>query len=302
MSRIIIAEDSATQAQAIQAMLQARGFQVEVYPDGAQALRAVEANPPDLLLTDLDMPNMDGLELVEAVRASRPQVPVVLMTAFGSEEIAMKALARGAASYVPKRTLNKDLIETVDGVLTVGQSDRDLRRLSQFLTRYEVDFTIENDPSLAPAVIAHVQRALASINFSDENELLRIGVALEQAIHNAMFHGNLELTSVEMSNAYQLEDGGKGYQELIDRRRNESPYCDRKVRIAVGLSDAEAVFAVQDEGAGFTPPVLAKGAETDAQGSNRGLRMMASLMDEVRFNPSGNQITLVKRKSQPGTI
>ncbi len=302
MSRIIIAEDSATQAQAIKAMLQVRGFDVEIYSDGRQALAAVEAHPPDLVLTDLDMPNMDGLELVEAIRASRPQVPVVLMTAFGSEEIAMKALAGGAASYVPKRTLNQDLIETVDAVLTIGQPDRDLRRLSQFLTRYEVDFAIDNDPGLAPAVIAHVQRALASLEFSDENELLRIGVALEQAIHNAMFHGNLELTSAEMSDAYQLDDGGKGYQELIDHRRSQSPYRDRKVRIAVGISDREAVFDVQDEGAGFAAPRLGSGSEPDPQDSNRGLKMIASLMDEVRFNSSGNQITLIKRRSRPANV
>lgn len=298
MARIIIAEDSAAQAQAIQIMLQARGFQVEIYPDGAQALRAVEHNPPDLVLTDLDMPHMDGLELVEAIKLSRPQVPVVLMTAFGSEEIAMKALAGGAASYVPKRVLNQDLIETVDGVLTVGQPERDLRRLSQFLERYEVDFTIDNDPILAPAVVAHIQRALAGVNFADENELLRIGVALEQAIHNAMLHGNLELSSQELNNSYQLDDGGRGYQELLDRRRAEVPYRDRKVRISVAISSHDAVCTVQDEGAGFSPPTNSNGG---ADGANRGLKLMASFMDEIKFNPQGNQITLIKRRQRAAT-
>ena len=297
MPRIIIAEDSATQAQAIQIMLQARGFQVEIYPDGAQALRAVEYNPPDLVLTDLDMPHMDGLELVEAIKSSRPQVPVVLMTAFGSEEIAMKALARGAASYVPKRVLNQDLLETVDGVLSVGQPERDLRRLSQFMARYEVDFTIENDPLLVPAVVAHIQRALASVNFADENELLRVGVALEQAIHNAMLHGNLELSSQTLNSSYQLDDGGRGYQELLDGRRAEHPYRDRKVRISLAISPQDAVCSVQDEGPGFSPPLLTVGAAS-GEGTNRGLKLMASFVDEVRFNPQGNQVTLVKRRQR----
>ena len=84
-----------------------------------EALALIQERPPDLVLTDLHMPEMDGLELVVEVRKNFPLVPVILMTAYGSEEIAIQALQKGAASYVPKRNLAQDLAETTENVLSL---------------------------------------------------------------------------------------------------------------------------------------------------------------------------------------
>ncbi len=67
----------------------------------------------DLVITDLMMPETNGLELVAAVRQLYPQVPVILMTAYGNESIAVEALERGAASYVPKSQQADRLSDTV---------------------------------------------------------------------------------------------------------------------------------------------------------------------------------------------
>ena len=80
---------------------------------------AITQQHPLAVLTDLDMPEMNGLDLVVALRREHPSIPVILMTAFGSEEIAIQALQSGAASYVPKRALARDLIATLQDVLEV---------------------------------------------------------------------------------------------------------------------------------------------------------------------------------------
>src|SRR6202051_1513093 len=103
MSRILVVEDSRTQAMQIQLLLEEAGFEVSHTNHGGEAVDALKESLPDVVLTDLDMPVMNGLELVEAVRRDNPAVPVVLMTALGSEEIAVQALQKGAASYIPKR-------------------------------------------------------------------------------------------------------------------------------------------------------------------------------------------------------
>ncbi len=79
------------------------------------------------------MPELDGLELVGAVRSRFPLVPVILMTAYGSEEIAVRALRRGAASYVPKSRLALELLDTVDSVLHMSRADRFHDRLAECL-------------------------------------------------------------------------------------------------------------------------------------------------------------------------
>src|SRR4051812_7121048 len=77
---------------------QALGWRVIDADHGLSALAAIERDRPQIVLTDLQMPQMNGLELVEAVKCKYPLIPVVLMTAFGSEEIAIQALQKGAAS------------------------------------------------------------------------------------------------------------------------------------------------------------------------------------------------------------
>src|SRR3954470_9769296 len=102
MPMVFVVEDSPTQSEQIKILLEEAGFEVKQSGNGVQALQALGPGLPDAIVTDLNMPEMDGLELVEQVRSKYPAVPVILMTAFGSEEIAIQALRKGAASYVPK--------------------------------------------------------------------------------------------------------------------------------------------------------------------------------------------------------
>ena len=83
----------------------------------ARRLKRLERAAPALVLTDIQMPEMDGLELVRQMKSRFPAIPVVLVTAYGSEEVAAIALKVGAASYVPKRNLNRDLVPTLQVVL-----------------------------------------------------------------------------------------------------------------------------------------------------------------------------------------
>src|SRR5580692_1676822 len=108
MMTVLVVDDSPLDRRLAGALLKRGGFEVDQAQHGKAALARMEEARPDLVLTDMQMPEMDGLELVEAVRARFPDVPVILMTAHGSEELAVTALQRGAASYVPKRSLAHD--------------------------------------------------------------------------------------------------------------------------------------------------------------------------------------------------
>ena len=93
MARVLVVEDSPTQAAEIRFLLEDAGFDVDVAVDGVEALSSLHESLPDLIVTDLQMPRMDGLALVEAVKSKHPAVPVVLITAHGSEEIAARRSA-----------------------------------------------------------------------------------------------------------------------------------------------------------------------------------------------------------------
>src|SRR4051812_38910940 len=101
---VLVVDDSAMDRHLAGAIIQKmEGWHADFAGNGVEALAMLEQKKADVVLTDMLMPEMDGLQLVQAVRTKYPLIPVILMTAHGSEDIAIQALQKGAASYVPKK-------------------------------------------------------------------------------------------------------------------------------------------------------------------------------------------------------
>lgn len=292
MPRILIAEDSPTQALLLQAFLEDAQFEVHVQPNGAKALSAIPGAKPDIVLTDLDMPEMNGLELVSAIRKRHPSIPVVLMTAHGSEEIAVKALQEGAASYVPKRTLEQEIVKILRQLLAVQSEQQHQQQLFDCLAESESHFSLPNDPKLIGAMRGFIHENLRRTKISDHTGLIRLGVALDEALTNAMWHGNLECSS-------KLREGdGREFDALLTKRRQEPPYCHRRVAVQTTFSHTEATIVIRDEGPGFDVSQVPDptNPENLVKASGRGLLLIRTFMDEVFHNAAGNQITMIKRR------
>jgi CheY-like chemotaxis protein len=289
---VLVVDDSATDRRLAGGLLERVGCTVRYAADGKEALGHLAAELPDLVLTDLQMPNLNGLELVSAVKNDYPLVPVILMTAQGSEEVAAQALRLGAASYVPKRKLPQDLLPTVQRIWAGALEDRTHPHLMHYLEAGEVTFTLANDLALVKALVGHVQQMLRCLPLADETERLRVGIALEEALTNAYYHGNLEVGSAVGRGDRQA------YEAQARQRLEESPYRDRRIRLTARVSRDEAVFVVRDEGPGFDVSLLAAGAVPDAQrAAGRGVVLMRTIMDDVTYNDTGNEVTLVKRRT-----
>jgi DNA-binding NtrC family response regulator len=100
--RILIVDDEANARSALSEILHDEGYVTETAADGFKALGKLEEFGPDVVLTDLKMPGLDGLELMEKVRTTAPGAVVVVMTAFGSIPSAVAAVKRGAENYLAK--------------------------------------------------------------------------------------------------------------------------------------------------------------------------------------------------------
>ena len=286
---ILLVDDSAVQRRIVHALLDAAGtWNVVHATDGVAALAAIERSPPALVLTDVYMPKMDGLALVEQVRDRFPAVPVVLMTGHGSEQIAVNALKAGAADYVPKRAMVTDLGRIIDRVLTSARADADRARLLSGMTGRVSRFVLENDPALVGPLVAHLRDDAVAVGVCGPHDVTRIGIALEEALLNAIYHGNLEVSS-------KLKENGDGpFHALARARRTQAPYAARRVRVSARVTPAKATFVVTDEGPGFNVAGLPDPTDPEflERPSGRGLLLMRSFMDDVRYNPTGNRCTL----------
>ncbi len=102
MSRVLVIDDDASLRFTLEAVLSDAGLIVEACDSGPSGLAAFDARGADVVLTDLAMPDMDGMQVLERMRASDPSVPVLMLTAHGSERVAVAAMKAGAFDYIPK--------------------------------------------------------------------------------------------------------------------------------------------------------------------------------------------------------
>jgi two-component system NtrC family response regulator len=128
--RILVVDDEAAQRELVSGFLKKQGFDVIVAETGARGVEFFRQDSIDLILTDQKMPHVSGLDLLQAVRAINPEIPVILMTAFGSIEAAVSAIKAGATDYLTK-PLNLDellyRIQQVSDRYRILHENRELR-------------------------------------------------------------------------------------------------------------------------------------------------------------------------------
>ena len=100
--RLLVAEDEADLRESLADALRAAGHNVELATDGAEAIALAAANSYDALLSDINMPKMDGLQVLERMKATAPNTPIILMTAYAEVADAVAALKEGAYDYLTK--------------------------------------------------------------------------------------------------------------------------------------------------------------------------------------------------------
>ena len=295
MTRILVAEDSPTQAFQIQTKLSDEGYDVRLAKDGKDAFEQIPDFWPHLLLTDMEMPVMDGLDLVTEATEKYPAIPIILITAKGSDETAVEALERGAAAYLPKSLLDEKLFQTIDEVLDVLESADTYSDLLQTMQYNEFRFCLENKPDLIRPLVDLVQQMVAGVGLCDDAESVRVGVAVDHAVRNAMLHGNLELSKEDLETGDDLYVQGE--PTMIEERAASDEFRDRRVHVTVKVEPTHATCVVRDDGPGFDVSILPNEDAKDILDPEhgRGYVLIKSMMDEVSYNDEGNELTLVKR-------
>jgi anti-sigma regulatory factor (Ser/Thr protein kinase) len=221
------------------------------------------------------------------------------MTAHGSEEVAVQALLSGAASYVPKIELARHLLDTVQNVLAASRCNRQHARLMECAQRRELTFVLENDSSLIPPLVDQLQQTISSLGLVDETARVQVAIALEEALLNALYHGNLELTSEELEDLRSNLLRTNGIDPITERRQ-QPRFRDRRIHVSVSVSRDEARFVIRDEGPGFDLAQVPDPTDPAnlTRESGRGLVLMRMFMDEVSRNTTGNEVCLVKRRER----
>lgn len=264
--RLLVVDDEWTVAEFLSHYLSQKGYEVTVASNGRDAWKCFQKQPFDLVLSDLRMPNFDGLQLLNAVKQANPRVPVVLISGYGDVETVVKALKGGAENFLSKPLNLKVLQKVVEQSLNIAcirpggsQIQGEIQQTTSIQTQTRSDYLAD--------IAYQISLSAVAVGFSQYDLDNNLKMALVEALTNAMEHGN------------QWEES-------------------KLVRVQARLSRSTFEVTIEDEGPGFDhanqlDPTVEENLLSER---GRGIFLLRAIMDEVRFNETGNTVTLIKHR------
>ena len=172
METVLIVDDEKNYPPILSAVLEEEGFETLMAGNGPDALKLLESADIDLVLTDMKMPGMDGIALLEHIKTRDPDLPVIMMTAHGTVDKAVEAMQKGAYSYILKPFDNKRLVIFVNKAVSMYRVVKDNRRLREDVSvRYRFDNIIGKSKAMQDVfrTIEKVAPASATVLIEGEN-------------------------------------------------------------------------------------------------------------------------------------
>lgn len=290
--KILIVEDEAPIRLLLAKTVQSMGHEAEIAEDGVTGLAKFKTFEPDIVLTDILMPKMDGLELLEHIRKISSDAVVIIVSAHGSAEYTLKALQLKANDYIMKpfrpRQL-KDYLDKYEPILKSRTIDQEI--LGMFMKR-EFILQFSNDLEL----VAKLADKLMQETYNTIPKNCRLGVHLgfAEVLLNAIEHGNLGITFEEKKNA--LEKEGDEWKKLLAERLSDPKLKSRHTRIHFLMSPEACEWTITDEGNGFDWHNMPDQSDPEVllAANGRGILLARMQFDELEYNEKGNQVRIKK--------
>jgi DNA-binding NtrC family response regulator len=136
--KILVVDDDESLNRGICSFLKSKNIKTDSAFDGKKAAELTKVNNYDLILSDLQMPEMDGLELLEYIKTNKSNIPIIIMTAFASIESAVEAMQKGAEDYLTKPVNLNELSVKIDKVVRTNKLEEENRKLKKKINFYEL--------------------------------------------------------------------------------------------------------------------------------------------------------------------
>jgi two-component system nitrogen regulation response regulator NtrX len=145
--QILVVDDEERIRQSLNGVLKDEGYEVAEAKDGVQALKQIESDPPDVVLLDIWMPGMDGIETLERIKTQTPNLPVIMISGHANIELAVKATKLGAYDFIEKPLSLEKVLLAVNHALLYSKLEQENRALRQQVQRkYEI---VGNSPEVS---------------------------------------------------------------------------------------------------------------------------------------------------------
>lgn len=257
--KVLLVDDEPHVTEIIARILTQAKIEPLLASSGDEALHVLRNHRVDLVITDILMPGMSGLELLDKIKELFPTLPVIVLTAHGDFYVAKEALNRGAFYFLTK-PFNKSMI------LNITEKALRLPRLTsekRLVLPYAVTtlaYRIPSDFAMVPAISYQIMRACEDMEYSSKQINFAIPLAVDEMVVNAIKHGN------KMDPA-------------------------KEVAVEARVGHDRFTLTVEDQGAGFNYAELPKefSEESLLAEEGRGIMMIRYYMEELHFENGGRR-------------
>ncbi len=251
--RILIVDDEEVLRDVLEVVLRREGFDVALAASGEEALNFLEGEEVDLVILDIMLPGISGIDTLRAIRIANPQLPVIIITAFSSIDGAIEAMKHGAFHYIPKPFKNEEVILTVNKALEQRRLSRENERLKAELSEKYAYANIIGKSDVMRKVFELIRLAAPSrsnILIAGESGTGKELVA--KAIHHA---------SPRARNAFVTVNSGSLPPELLE----SSLFGHMKGAFTGAIATKRGLFEVADGGSIFLDEIGNINLETQAK-------------------------------------
>ena len=277
--RILIVDDDPDVHRLLTFALKDTGCYLESAFDGLEGLKKVEDAPWDLVITDVIMDGMDGLELLENVRRIRPEMPVVVMTVDSTAEKIVTAIRGNAFSWFRKPFEPQAVRDMVESALTASRLKADIEVLSA--SPRWLELRLRCDLETATRALQFVREMEPEL---PEAEREKVALAFREILFNAVEHGGGNDPNVHVTVTYMRADGA-----LLFRVRDPGPgFSFDKLRHSAlsNPADSPAEHTKNRDEMGMRP-------------GGFGILLTRAFVDELLYNEKGNEALLIKYLHRP---
>ena len=285
---VLVADDDESTRRMLELALSHKGYEVETVPGGEAAIKRLRERPFDITVTDIHMPDVDGLALAEIARSIRPRMGLVLVSGFGTEESVMSAFRRGAAAFLKKPVQLPLLYRTIR---LVAESTQDL-------PPEPVDLHFGRGSEEAAELLGLQIDDEGWINFTAPSH--RAFLDRFTNMCELLLARGLDTDTVEELRVAILELGTNAIE--WGHRQDVS----RSIKLSARLLCDRLVVVVEDCGGGFCPSDVpdptedARGLQRDRQAAGKrpggyGIALVRAITDHLVYNERGNLVAMVKR-------
>lgn len=270
-------------------------YAVDIAADGIEALAALEARDYSVVITDLQMPRMGGIELLRRIRKTRPELPVMVFTGYGDLQQAVEALRLGAVNFLCKPFDLKEIVPAVSKAIEASYKTDRRKQAYSFVNSLHIEISIPPVIDHAEIVLQMLVDPLLNLKLTEEAEVKNVFLALDEVLINAIAYGSLRIDPL----IRESETGHEDFERELKGRGQLPEFADRHVRILADYNPRKATFRIIDPGEGFDYTNLPDPTHPENlfREHGRGLLLARCFMDDLQFAGKGNDVTLVKNRS-----